>query len=223
MAHIIHLEEQSSTINLKQDIPLLNSTMMDCRTATTSAVMQQTNNGPGHYSGSQEIEVDISVRADREEVTPNKEELTLQQAPGYQEELPTRSTASVSLKPHDSRNHCFSSGEAGGKILDTGEEILDSGGKKLDSGEKILDSGEEIVDSGGSQPLVQDNNNISRQSTGGDIYQTVEQSGSSLVFVPRGLSHGPLSQSRSTTADLAPDLEMDLYGISYSLDEPQDN
>ena len=52
---------------------------------------------------------------------------------------------------------------------------------------------------------------------------SVEVSGSSLVFVPRGLSRGSLSQSTSAGADMAPDLEMDLYGISYSLDEPQDN
>ena len=58
---------------------------------------------------------------------------------------------------------------------------------------------------------------------------------SSLVFLPRGLSHGPLPMSTSQpspppaehsdppTTDLAPDLEMDLYGISYSLDETLDH
>ena len=51
------------------------------------------------------------------------------------------------------------------------------------------------------------------------VGQCVGQSGSSLVFLPRGLS----SLSRATTPDLAPDLEMDLYGISYSLDESQDH
>ena len=63
--------------------------------------------------------------------------------------------------------------------------------------------------------------------------QWVEPSGSSLVFVPRGLSGGPRAPSNlplppanpgedtsvnTTGADLAPDLEMDLYGISYSLE-----
>lgn len=41
-------------------------------------------------------------------------------------------------------------------------------------------------------------------------------SGSSLIFVPRGLSP---SQSYLTANDQTPELEMDLYGISYSLSE----
>ena len=69
---------------------------------------------------------------------------------------------------------------------------------------------------------------------------TMQSCGSSLVFIPRGLSHSPLSihnphstpephvplsihNPHSTpeppSNDLAPDMEMDLYGISYSLDD----
>ena len=79
-------------------------------------------------------------------------------------------------------------------------------------------------------------------SVGGELVrvqgatQWVEPSRSSLVFVPRGLSRGPWAPSNlplpssrhedtpwplnTSGADLAPDLEMDLYGISYSLDTP---
>ena len=63
--------------------------------------------------------------------------------------------------------------------------------------------------------------------------QQVEHCVSSLVFIPRGLSQGPWTppgpvmevhrgssptSMTASTPDLAPDLEMDLYGISYSLD-----
>ena len=75
-----------------------------------------------------------------------------------------------------------------------------------------------------------------RSATEGGVQgatQWVEPSGSSLVFVPRGLSGGPRAPSNlplppgnpdedisvnTTGNDLAPDMEMDLYGISYSLD-----
>ena len=64
--------------------------------------------------------------------------------------------------------------------------------------------------------------------------QQVQAHGSSLLFIPRGLSGGPQSHplslsslphepSEVTTTDLAPELEMDMYGISYSLDEPLDH
>ena len=58
----------------------------------------------------------------------------------------------------------------------------------------------------------------SRQGSMQGSPQQVLRRGSSPVFIPRGLSQGPLQPDRSCT-DLAPDLEMDLYGISYSLDE----
>lgn len=63
--------------------------------------------------------------------------------------------------------------------------------------------------------------------------QQVEHCVSSLVFIPRGLSQGPPgpvmevhhgsspTSITASTPDLAPDLEMDLYGISYSLDDAQ--
>lgn len=70
--------------------------------------------------------------------------------------------------------------------------------------------------------------------------QQVEHRVSSLMFVPRGMSRGPHPlpsalglqpsspphtghEDSLSTADLAPDLEMDLYGISYSLDDSLDN
>lgn len=76
-----------------------------------------------------------------------------------------------------------------------------------------------------------------------DMLCTVETSthqvsahGSSLVFIPRGLSGGsqphplPLDlpslhhvPSEVMATDLAPDLELDMYGISYSLDKPLDH
>ena len=58
----------------------------------------------------------------------------------------------------------------------------------------------------------------SRQGSMQGSPQQVLRCRSSPVFIPRGLSQWPLQPDRSNT-DLAPDLEMDLYGISYSLDE----
>lgn len=67
--------------------------------------------------------------------------------------------------------------------------------------------------------------------------QQMEHCVSSLMFIPRGLSQGPCTlpgpvlgvqhgssptSVSASTADLAPDLEMDLYGISYSLDTSLD-
>ena len=86
-----------------------------------------------------------------------------------------------------------------------------SGGASLSSGQ--------VTERG--RPSSQVTLSAGRRELWGNGGSHSNMSGSSLVFVPRGLSQA--SHSRSTTADMAPELEMDLYGISYSLDETEEN
>ena len=91
-----------------------------------------------------------------------------------------------------------------------------SRGQCSSGGEEPGTKGFRGVMSRGSEPLVPHGSGVGIVQS---VEQSTEASGSSLVFYPRGLSRGSLSQVTSTPADMAPDLEMDLYGISYSLDD----
>lgn len=96
--------------------------------------------------------------------------------------------------------------------------------------EPSLPQGESTLD---LHPVTEEEDSASHRARVLNATQQVEHCVSSLVFIPRGLSQGPCplpgpvvgvgrtsspTSLTASTPDLAPDLEMDLYGISYSLD-----